>query len=335
MKILFAGLGSIGQRHLQNVKKIKEEKIKEGKIELFGLIKDFDARRVIKEGECKEVESMADYYGITTTTSLAEAKEIKPNIVFVTNPSRLHVETALEFGKVGSDLFIEKPLGAGLDKVDELESVIRKNHLISMVGYQMRFNPLIEKVKEIVGKNSDKIITAAFEWNTFLPLHHKYEDYSKSYAARKDLGGGAVLGLIHEIDLICHFFGLPSDILAAGGKLSGLKMDVEDTVMAILKYEKTPVYLNLSYAQTKEVRKFKVQFQDSTLFVDLMENKYQLYGREGELVEEAEDPTQRNDLFIKEVSHFLDCVEKRRETGVGVPEGKKSLELALNIKKRI
>ena len=180
-----------------------------------------------------------------------------------------------------------------------------------MVGHQTRFNPLIKNIKQIIEKNSEKIITASFEWNTFLPLHHCYEDYSKGYAAKNELGGGVIMGLIHEIDLIYYLLGKPAKVFAYGGKLSDLKMNVEDTIMSIWEYEtkdKTfPVYLNLSYAQTKEIRKFKVQFTDRTLFVDLMENKYEVFDKEGILIEKKKDETKRNDLFIKEISYFLDC----------------------------
>jgi predicted dehydrogenase len=96
-----------------------------------------------------------------------------------------------------------------------------------------------------------------------------------------------------------------------------------------------PVTLRLSYAQTKEVRKFEFQFADSTLFVDSMANSYALYGKKGELVEEQTDPTTRNELFEAEVLHFFDCVEKRKETRSSIFEARKSLEIAVEIKKQI
>lgn len=337
MKILFVGLGSIGQRHLQNIKRLQKKKIIKHNIQLFALVEDIDIHRAIKNGKCFKVKDIGKHYNIKTTESLEEAKEIKPDVVFVVNPSSLHIKTALEFGQEGSDLFIEKPLGHSLERLDELQKIIKKKKLISMVGYQTRFNPLIKNIKQIIGKNSKKIITASFEWNTFLPLHHRYEDYSKGYAARKELGGGVVMGLIHEIDLIYYLLGRPKKIFAFGGKFSNLKMNVEDTLMSIWEYEIKrklfPVYINLSYAQTKEIREFKIQFTDSTLFVDLMKNKYELYNREGALIEVKKNKTKRNDLFIKEIQHFLDCVKKRKNTLVNIDEGKKSLELALEIKK--
>ena len=93
--------------------------------------------------------------------------------------------------------------------------------------------------------------------------------------------------------------------------------------------------LRLSYAQTKEVRKFEFQFEDSTLFVDSVGNRYALYGKEGELVEEKTDSTIRNELFEAEVLHPFECVNVRKESNVNIVEARKSLQVAFAIKRQI
>ena len=339
MKILFLGLGSMGQRHLQNIQKLQKEKKLPDNLEFFGLVRPEDRHRVIREGQEKKVADSSEYYGMTPVVSWTEAKKVRPDAVFVTNPSSLHIPSALEFARLGSDLFIEKPLGHTTRGLSELERIVKSKKLITMVGFQTRFNPLVTKIKDLVGSKRGRIISAAFTWNTFLPAHHIYEDYSKGYAARKDLGGGVVLGLIHEIDLVCYLLGLPKKVIAVGGKLSNLHMNVEDTVAALLLYAKKgktfPVTLRLSYAQTKEVRKFEFQFEDSTLFVDSVGNRYALYGKEGELVEEKTDSTIRNELFEAEVLHLFECVNVRKESNVNIVEARKSLQVAFAIKRQI
>jgi len=339
MKILFLGLGSIGQRHLQNIQKLQKRKKLPGNFEFFGLVRSEDIHRVLKDGNEKKVTDIGKYYGMKTVTSLAAAKKIQPDVVFVTNPSSLHIQSALQFARLGSDLFIEKPLGDTTKGLNALERVVRNKKLVTMVGFQTRFNPLVEDIKALVTKKRNQIISAAFTWNMYLPFHYRYKDYSKGYAARKDLGGGAILGLIHELDLLYYMLGLPKKMTAVGGKLSDLKMNVEDTVAAILSYEKKgkvfPVTLRLSYAQTKEVRGFEFQFTDSTLFVDLIANSYRLYDEEGELQEEKSDETTRNQLSEAEILHFFGCVKKRKETKINIAEAKKSLDIALKMKKII
>lgn len=339
MKILFLGLGSIGQRHLQNIQRIQKEKKLSDGFKFFGFVRPEDMHRVIRDGQEKKVADIGSYYNITKIFSLKEAEAIKPDVVFVTNPSSLHIQSALQFARLGSDLFIEKPLGHTTKGLHELERIVKDKKLVTMVGFQTRFNPLVEGIKALVEKKRNHIISAAFTWNMYLPFHYRYKDYSKVYAARKDLGGGAILGLIHELDLLYYMLGLPEKMIAVGGKLSDLKMNVEDTIAAVLSYQKKgkvfPVTLRLSYAQTKEVRGFEFQFTDSTLFVDLRANSYRLYDKEGELQEEKSDATTRNQLSEAEIVHFFDCVKKRKETKINIAEGKKSLDIALKIKKII
>ena len=339
MKILFLGLGSIGQRHLQNIQWLQKEKKLSGSFEFFGFVRPEDMHRVIQDGQEKKVADIGRHYNMTTVSSLKEAEAIRPDVVFVTNPSALHIQSALQFARLGSDLFIEKPLGHTTKGLHELERIVRDKKLVAMVGFQTRFNPLVEGIKVLVTKKRNQIISAAFTWNMYLPFHYRYKDYSKGYAARRDLGGGAILGLIHELDLVYYMLGLPKKMTAVGGKLSDLKMNVEDTVATILSYQKKgkvfPVTLRLSYAQTKEVRGFEFQFTDSTLFVDLLANSYRLYDEEGELQEEKIDKTTRNQLSEAEILHFFSCVKKRKETKVNIAEAKKSLDIALKIKKII
>ncbi|MFA5856741.1 MAG: TIM barrel protein, partial [Candidatus Pacearchaeota archaeon] len=284
LKALFIGLGSIGQRHLQNLKVVDPD------IKLYGLeiVKDFN--KVIKDGKMTEVDNFENFYDIKMLNTTQEAKKINPDIVFITNPSALHISTALEFAKIGSNIFIEKPLGNSLDGLAELEKAVREKNLISMIGYQTRFNPLYKESKIYLDQNKDKIVSASFEWGTYMPFHHKYENYVEGYAARKDLGGGAVLGLIHEIDLIYSLFGQPSNIYSIGGNFSDLKMDVEDTVISLMRFNikghTFPLSLFLSYAQTKEIRQFKVQFTDSVLITDLHNNSLKIFDIEGKLIKE-------------------------------------------------
>ena len=308
---------------MQNLKSLDDSH------EIFALRHTKD-NKVIKNGKCIKEISLDEYYGIKSIYTIEDALNTFPEVVFICNPSSKHIQTAIDFAKIGCHLFVEKPLGSNLNNIQELLKIIDSKKLITVVGYQQRFNPLINRVKGILQEN--KLISASFEWNTYLPNHHKYENYQKGYAAKSNLGGGVILCLIHEIDLIYHFLGFPKKVCSFGGHLSELIIDVEDTIMAILEYDKSIVSLNLSFAQTKEVRKFKMQFVDKTLFVDLVKNNYYLYNNDGGLIDHVFDKTTRDIMFKEELKHFLDCINNDGTSTVDFNDGSKSLELALIIK---
>ncbi|MFH1133494.1 MAG: Gfo/Idh/MocA family oxidoreductase [Nanoarchaeota archaeon] len=331
MKLLFVGLGSVGQRHLQNVMQIMPE------AELYAFRKS-GSSQVIKD--CKVLDKpFGEYYkSLVVVRDLDAALRIKPDAVIITNFSSAHVETAIAFAKAGCHLFIEKPLGLSLAGIPELERIAKEKKLAVMVGYQLRFSPLYQKVRKIVKDNADKLVSASFEWGTFVPLHHPYEDYSKNHAAREETGGGVVMQLIHEVDVLYDLFGMPRRTFGVGGKLSALDWTGQDTIMAILDFGKAkplPVHLYLSMAQTKETRRWRFQFTDKTLFVDLGQNSFELFDDKGKPIELVKDETIRNQFFIDEMRLFLGCVAGKRRPLVTLADGRASLEMALGIKKAV
>ena len=122
MKALFVGLGSIGQRHLRNFRKILGE---EAEVLAYRTTKH---RLVIENGEGVPCESLASRLRYREFNDLTEALAEQPKIVFITNPSAHHLEIAHAAAAAGCDLFIEKPLSDSLIGVDELASRVQEKN---------------------------------------------------------------------------------------------------------------------------------------------------------------------------------------------------------------
>ena len=84
----------------------------------------------------------------------------------------------------------------------------------------------------------------------YLPYWHPKEDYKKSYASRKKLGGGVILTLIHEIDYLFWIFGKFKSVYSTGGNLTKLNTDVEDTVVSnIVTKQNVPISLRMDFGE--------------------------------------------------------------------------------------
>ena len=94
-------------------------------------------------------------------------------------------------------VLIEKPLFHKFYNIN-----LRKNQYF--IGYNMRFNPLIQKLKKLIKKN--KIWNVNIICSSFLPNWRK-QKYFKSYSAIKRKGGGVLLDLSHELDYTKFLFG--------------------------------------------------------------------------------------------------------------------------------
>ncbi len=335
MKVLFTGLGSIGQRHLRNSKSVL------GDTAEFMAFRTSKSQSIIEDGEMRCCEDVAGYYGFTEFRNFEKALEQQPDVGFVCNPSKYHVETAIAFARAGICIFIEKPLATDIARLDELEKLVSEKQLVAMVGFQSRFHPCVRKIQQILTEGFlGEVVSAQFNWSTFLPGHHKYEDYRKGYAARNDLGGGVTNCLSHELDIIQHFFGKPISVYAVEGGCSDLQMDAEDTVVSIFRCDdgekNFPVSLHVSFAQKLEERAFTILMQKGCVKCDLHNNKIKVLDQQGQIVfQKTLGLLHRNELFLQEVQHFFDCVSKGCETDIGLSEGRKSVLMALAIHESI
>jgi predicted dehydrogenase len=272
---------------------------------------------------------------------LEEALDQKPDVTFICNPSRFHIPTALRAARGGSHLFIEKPLSHDLEGVEELIRLVEEKGLVAYVGYQMRFHPCLQRLHALLSAGSiGKVLAVRAEVGEYLPNWHSYEDYRQSYAARRDLGGGALLSQIHEFDYLYWFFGLPRRVFTVGGHLSSLEIDVEDIASTLMEFQVDgyfiPVHLQQDYVQRPPSRTCQVIGDTGKILVDLNALLVRLYDTNGQVAEETSLPGfQRNQLFLDELRHFLACVNGEEQPLVDIREGAQSLRIALAAKESL
>ncbi|MBZ0191718.1 MAG: Gfo/Idh/MocA family oxidoreductase [Candidatus Kuenenia stuttgartiensis] len=333
MKILFIGLGGIGQRHLRNI------------YAKFGGDATLLAYRVrnLKQAitptlTIDENVDLIEKYSVDIFTDMDNALSQLPDVAFICNPSSLHITSCLTVAKAGCDFFVEKPLSNSLDGIEELVSICQSKGLISFVGYQLRFHPCYRLFKELIAKGTvGKLLSIHAEVGEYLPDWHKYEDYRQMYASRSDLGGGVVLSQIHELDYLYDLFGVPSRVVALGGHLSNLEIDVEDVADILMDMTfnggRLPVSVHMDYIQKPPSRNCKVIGESGKITMDLTELKVivEKPGKEKDIHDFG--GFERNELFVREIDHFFECVASRKQPVVTLMDGTNSLRMALAIKK--
>ncbi|HTB64209.1 MAG TPA: Gfo/Idh/MocA family oxidoreductase [Opitutales bacterium] len=337
LTILFAGLGSIGQRHLRNLVGLLPEP---PRILAYRMRRD---DRIFTDDLQVEAESgLEKKYSIESFTNIADALLQKPDITFVANPTSRHLPVALAAAQAGSHLFIEKPLSHTWAGMEDLFATIERTGRIGYVGYQFRFHPAFEKISHWVKTSRlGNIAAVRAEVGEFMPGFHKYEDYRGTYPARSDLGGGVVLCQIHEYDMFYALFGLPSEVFAVGGKASNLEIDVEDTAQVLFRYPRAghcdlPVQLHQDFLQRPPRRNFQIIGEAGTIYWDYLGKTLQLFGENGAMIEfENYADLPRNHMFVSEMQHFLACIAGRETPRVNLRDGAQSLRMALAAKESI
>jgi predicted dehydrogenase len=336
MRVLLIGLGGIGQRHSRNLRQVLGPDL-----ELIAYRTRGRSDVVTPELSLDATRKVEQEYRIRSFGSLESALGESPDIAFVCNPSSLHVEVALKCAEAGCDLFIEKPLSNSLDNIDRLIDSVSANRGVAMVGYQLRFHPCIERLRAILNAGTiGRLLAVRAVIGEFMPYWHRYEDYRTMYAARADLGGGVILSQIHELDYLYSLFGAAKRVFAIGGHWSALDIDVEDAASIMLECvtegRPLPVHVQLDYLQYPASRRCEVIGDNGKVSIDLIANETILYtGHGGDCERFKVEGFERNQLFLDELRHFLNCVETRQTPVVSLRDAAVSLRTALAAKESI
>jgi predicted dehydrogenase len=330
---LFVGLGGIGQRHLRNLRA------------LFGDSVAVDAYRVRREQQVLDDQlavvenaSLESRYGLSVYSDLDAALAQRPDVVFVTNPSSLHVDVARRAAEASAHVFIEKPVSHSLEGVLELAAYLEQKQLVGFVAYQLRRHPGFRKLSQRLSEGAiGRVLSVRAEVGEYLPNFHPYEDYRRMYAARRDLGGGVTLSQIHELDYLIALFGAPRRAFAMGGKVSSLEVDVDDLTSGIIEFPgrdggRIIAELHQDFFQRPTARRCLVIGESGRLEWSLSERAFRRWDASGALVEEEDYGSYpRNQAFVEELNYFFECVQERTQPDVNVRAGARSLSLALGL----
>lgn len=332
MKVLFIGLGSAGQRHMRNLRRIAGDNVELMAYRIRRLSRVFDDDLNVIEGK-----SLTDVYPIREFYDLQQALNEKPDIVIISNPNSMHIECAITAARSGADLFIEKPLSDTLEGIETLAQIAKEKHLKVYIGFQNRLHPCVSKLKEIYDSGRlGQIVAVHCEIGELLTRMHRYEDYRGMNESQRVIGGGVVLCQIHELDYLYWIFGLPTEIYAVGGKNSHLEIDVEDHATTLCRFQKDgysfPAVIHQDFLQSPPSRRCKIIGEYGFVEIDLLKNTCMSALHDQSPILYHYDTFKRNDMFSKEMVLFLDCVYTRGEEFVSLEDGLGSLKLALAIK---
>lgn len=330
MKFLLCGIGSIGQRHYKNLVRLGHT---------VGLFRSRRATTPFIEAFLLEQKKRGR--PVKIFYDLEEA--LRPGAfdgVFITNPSSLHMDTALRAAERGCHLFIEKPVSHNLKGVERLRKIVKRKKLKVMVGYNLRFHPLLRRMKRMVENGAiGRPLAAAATVGSSVEAWHPWEDYRASYASTERGGGGVVLTLSHELDYLYWFFGRPKRCLAIGGKRTPLRGDVDDLVKGLLEFPGgVCASVHLDYWQRPDERTFEVMGTEGKLVWDYYNPGLALIRRSPKAKKTVWRPRRgfdRNDTFLDEIREFTGAIRSGRQPEIDLNQGIDVLRVALDFKRQL
>jgi len=150
------------------------------------------------------------------------------NTIFIVTRHNLHAEFILKALKASKNIFVEKPMAMNLDELSKIKELYETlgNKPRIMVGFNRRFSPYIQKVKETFIEDQQKAINIRINAGQLSPEH---------WVNDPDIGGGRIIGEV------CHFIDLAMFI--AGSKISSVYAEKVDNPKDL----NNSVNINLSF----------------------------------------------------------------------------------------
>jgi len=282
-------MGSIGRRHVRIVRRVLPE------CRIFAV-------RSGRGVSCNEETLLSGLY-----SSVEEVIEGQVDAAIICAPASMHVEYALPFLEKNIPLLIEKPVADTTENAFPLLSAA--DGKIAYVGYVLRHHPAYKVIRDIIDNNElGAVRMASITVKTYLPNWRPEIDYRLSVSAQRNLGGGVLRELSHELDYAQSLLGNFAEVVGYRNEKSVLDIEVEEQVIGILTTEdKVHVQLSFDFASSIEEREFRIHFAEGEVIWNLLKQTLIVKRLDREL-NNMDFSIGRDELFVRQFKTFIGAI---------------------------
>lgn len=219
---------------------------------------------------------------------LIDLKDI--DLVCITAPNKYHFEYAKYCINSNKNMILEKPATMDLEEAQELKKLISTSNKINIINHQLRFNPYLVKVKEMIEQG---LLGRVY----YINVHQQSTGFSNkdmkwTWSLEANEGGGVRLAMgVHLIDLVR--FWLNKKVLTVKGNMDVVIPERKDSNGIIKKVTACSFFnSNLNFEDN-----ITVNLSATCSAIGKSEFNFQIYGENGELHFNLED---------KLIGYFID-----------------------------
>lgn len=300
------GVGYLGQFHAEKYDLSENS-------ELVAVV-DLDRERAATVAEKVGARSLTDYREIIGQV----------DAVSIVVPTQSHYEVAKAFLEQGVHVLLEKPITNTLAEADELIRIASDKKVVFQVGHLERFNPVVVALDGVVNK------PGFIESIRISPFKPRGTDVN------------VVLDLmIHDIDIIQQIVGAEVKQINSIG--APVFTDEEDIANARIQFTNNCVAnVTASRISLKSERKMRIFQPDAYITVDFQNKTFAIFRKgDGEMfpgvpnITKEEHRFDQTDALMCEIEAFLESITKGIPPVVSGEDGRKALETALKIIKKL
>jgi len=299
VKIAVIGVGHLGTFHAKTYSRLDN-------VKLIGVC-DCNLAKAIEIGKKYHTASYSDYEDLFD----------KVDAVSIAVPTSLHYNIAKDFLKHGIHVLIEKPITKTLSEADELIDIAREKKLIIQVGHIERFNSAVLAIEPYLEK------AKFIECQRLGPFHKRVEDV------------GVVLDLmIHDIDIVLGL--MKQDVVNIEAVGLSTISDHEDVANVRFTFEDGTIADITASRVTKDVvRKMRIFQENSYLSLDYLNQEAAIFRKTGDKIHKEKIKIKKKEPLKKELKSFIECVRTGKRPVVSGVEGRRAVQVALEILEKI
>ena len=313
VKVCIIGAGGMANLvHYPSLSKIENA-------EIIGIC-DLNEERLRKTSEKYKISNVYTDY-----KKMLEEKS--PDAVYIIMPPHHLFDIVIHCLNKCLNVFIEKPPGITLEQTKQMAKLAEKKGVLTMVGFQRRFAPLIVEGKKRIEEKGEVILTQA--------------NFFKNYLGQPPYYNGAIdiltCDAIHSIDLLRYIGG---DVKKVKSIVKGIFADYNNIFCSLIEFSSGAIgILSANWTSGKRIFSLEIHGKGIVVFVD-PENQAMIYSdgkEEGESID-AKEFTGGKELFeiagfLDENRHFIECIEKKKLPETNFSDAVKTMELVENIYK--
>ncbi len=310
IKTAAIGVGSLGRHHARNYAELAAE----GRVEFVGVC-DTSAETAAEIATANGCSIFADWRELID----------KVDAVSIATPTETHCEIACAFLESGVHVLVEKPIALTLDEADKMIAAAEKSGAKLMIGQLERYNPAMVALRPHVTR----------------PLY--FEIHRVSPFPNRSLDVDVVLDvMIHDLDAIQWLVG--NDVSVSEIRAVGIPVisDKVDAANARIEFENgTVANITASRIGTEKIRKTRFYQTDAYVVLDYATKFASLTSLNPDAAHPLAGISIKrldiNDIepLRAEITAFLDCIERNTPPPIAGRDGRRALELAVGVLKKI
>lgn len=291
IKLLLAGAGSIGRRHIR----------------LLNDRDDVDITVVDVSEKCLEMVKNEIGEFKTYNDFDKALEEADPQVVVVATPHDMHSSLAIKAMEHGCDVFCEKPMADTLEECARMQECAKKTGRILNTGFMFRFSPLVIKAKQILDSGQiGQVLHFSSNFSSHIILLNSVSRH-QSY-----IKGSLMYDCIHDVDLMQYLTGnVPESVRAIGKQAGDMELSSDPNVVDLsFEFEEDfAAHIHYDYIALPQIHDFKILGAKGFLTCDHMSNTITIGHPENRSLETISVDMPADIFYINEWEHFLSAVK--------------------------